>query len=101
MRRWDYVFKQEGEDSYRELFPNKFGQRLERLLKLAGMSWEQFAGLLGVELHRVMEWRDRAIPTGGEVWHIMRLTYSVPGGMEGMLPEAAASGEQTGKSRAL
>ena len=36
-----------------------------------------------------MEWRGGEIPTGGEVWHIMRLALSVPGGMEVMLPENA------------
>ena len=35
-----------------------------------------------------MEWRHGAIPTGGEVWHIMRLAASVPGGVEVMFPEA-------------
>ena len=35
------------------------------------------------------EWRTGTIPTGGEVWHIMRLALSVPGGFEVMLPEAA------------
>ena len=29
-----------------------------------------------------MEWRNDTIPTGGEVWHIMRLAWSVPGGIE-------------------
>ena len=33
------------------------------------------------------EWRTGTIPTGGEVWHIMHLALSVPGGMEVMLPE--------------
>ena len=33
------------------------------------------------------EWRTGTIPTGGEVWHIMRLPLSIPGGMEVTLPE--------------
>ena len=33
------------------------------------------------------EWRTGTIPTGGEVWRIMHLALSVPGGMEVMLPE--------------
>ena len=65
------------EGSYPELFPEDFGQRLER-----------FTELLGVALDRVMEWRNGTIPTGGEVWHIMRLAWSVPGGVEVMLTEA-------------
>ena len=42
-----------------------------------------------------MEWRKGAIPTGGEMWHIMRLAWSVPGGIEIMLPESAEGGEYT------
>ncbi len=37
------------EDSYPELFPKDFGQRLERLMEITGMSWEEFAERLGVE----------------------------------------------------
>ena len=81
------------DDSYPELFPEDFGERLERLTKLAGLSWEEFAQLLGVEDDRVTEWRTGTIPTGGEVWHIMRLASSVPGGFEVMLPEAAKGTE--------
>ena len=33
------------------------------------------------------------IPTGGEVWHIMRLAWLTPGGMEVMLPETAEGTE--------
>ena len=77
------------EGSYPELFPKDFGERLERLTELAGLSWEEFAQRLGVENDRVAEWRNGTIPTGGEVWHIMRLAFSVPGGREVMLPEAA------------
>ena len=81
------------ENSYPELFPQDFGERLERCTELAGLSWEEFAGLLGVELDRVMEWRGGEVPTGGEVWHIMRLALSVPGGMDVMLPEATGPDE--------
>ena len=53
--------KQE-KDSYPELCPDDYDQRLERLLELVGLSWEEFADLLGVELDLVIEWRDGAIP---------------------------------------
>ena len=45
--------KEEG--SYPELFPEDYGERLERLLELAGLSWEEFAERLGAEYDRVME----------------------------------------------
>ena len=70
-----------------DLFPKDFGQRLERLTEIAGLSWREFADRLGIDEGRVMEWRRGAIPTGGEVWHIMHLAVSLPGGMELMLAE--------------
>ena len=60
-------------------FPEDFGQKLERFIEFAGLSWEEFAECLGVELDRVMEWREGASTTGGEVRHIMCLAWSVPG----------------------
>ena len=81
------------DDSYPELFPKDYPERLERIVELAGLTWEEFAERLGVPDDRVTAWREGAIPTGGEVWHIMRLAYSVPGGIEVMLPEAAEGAE--------
>lgn len=80
-------------ETYPELFPKDFGVRLKRLTELADLSWEEFAERLGVDVDRVTEWRNGSIPTGGEVWHIMRLALSVPGGFEVMLPEAAKGTE--------
>ena len=70
-----------------EPFPQDFGERLDRLVELAGLSWEEFARRLGVQPDRVMAWREGEAPTGGEVWHVMRLAFSVPGGMDVMLPQ--------------
>ena len=81
------------DDSYPELFPKDYPERLERLVELAGLTWEEFAERLGVPDDRVTAWREGTIPTGGEVWHIMRLAFSVPGGMEVMLPEVAGGAE--------
>ena len=75
------------EDTYLESFPQDFGKRLERLVELAGMPWEEFAERVGVELERVVAWREGEVPTGAEVWHIMRLAFYVPGGIDVMLPE--------------
>lgn len=81
------------EGSCPEPFPEDFGVRLNRLIELAGLSREEFAGRLGVGSARVTEWLDGAVPTGGEVWHIMRLAWSVPGGIAVMLPEDAGGAE--------
>ena len=81
--------RNQGEErSYPELFPKDFGQRLGRFTELAGLSWEEFAGRLGIEYDRVVEWRNGTIPTGEEVWHIIRLAWSVPGCLEIIVPEA-------------
>ena len=77
------------EDFYPELFPKDFGERLERLTEVADLSCGEFAERLGIDEDRVTEWRKGAIRTGGEVWHIKRLAWSVPGGIEVMLPETA------------
>ena len=77
------------EDFHLELFPEDLGEWLERLIELADLSWEELAGRLGIDVDRVMEWREGAVPTAGEVWHMMRVAWSVPGGIEVMLPESA------------
>lgn len=77
-----------------DLFPRDFGERLERLAEIADLSWEEFAGSVGVELERVTEWREGEVPTGAEVWHIMRLAFYVPGGIDVMLPEKVGIDEE-------
>ena len=84
--------------SYPELFPKDFGERLARLVELAGLSWEEFAERLGVGCDRVTEWRRGEVPTGGEVWHIMRLALSIPGVTEVMLPEQAGPNNSGGQA---
>ena len=77
------------EDFRPAAWPEDFPQRLERLNQLAGLSCKEFAERLGIKDDRVTEWRTGTIPTSGEVWHIMRLAMSVPGGFKVMVPEAA------------
>ena len=79
------------EGLHSELFPKDFGDRLECLLELAGLSWEEFAERLGVGHDRVTEWRGGDIPTGREMWHTMPLARSIPGRFEIVLLEAAGS----------
>ena len=83
--------RKRADDCQAELFPEDFGDRLERLIELAGLSWEEFARILGVGHNRMAEWREGTTPTGGEMWRIMCLARSVPGGVEIMLPEAGGS----------
>ena len=81
--------KEQEEGSYREpSFPEDFDERLERLIELAGLSREEFAERLGIDYDRVAEWFEGAELTGGEVWHVARLAWSIPGGLEIIVPEA-------------
>ena len=80
--------KEQDEGSYPELFPEDFAERLERLIELAGLSRGEFAQRLGIEYDRVAEWFEGAILTGGEVWHVARLAWSIPGGLDIIVPEA-------------
>ena len=60
-------------------------------MELVGLSWEEFARILGVGLDCVTEWREGTISTGGELWRVMTLARSVPAGLEIMLPEVSGS----------
>ena len=74
-------------------FPEDFAERLVRLIELAGLSREEFAQVLGIDYERVAQWFDGAELTGGEVWHVARLAYSIPGGMAIIVPETAGGTE--------
>ena len=67
-------------------WPEDFPQRLERLKEMAGVSWRELAGLLGVTDRGVLLWRRGARrPSGANFWAIMELSRDVPGGYDLML----------------
>ena len=66
-------------------FPDDFGERLERLKELVGVSWGEFAELLGVTQRGLLKWRRGGPPSGAYFWAIMELAREVPGGFELML----------------
>ena len=77
-------------------FPDDFGERLEGLKELVGVSWHEFAELLGVTERGLLKWRRGGPPSGAYFWAIMELARQVPGGHRLMLygDEGAADGEQ-------
>ena len=87
------MHEMEREECCSHPFPEDFGERLERLIELAGLSREEFAQRLGIDFDRVAQWFDGAALTGGEVWHVARLAYSIPGGMAIIIPETAGDAE--------
>ena len=79
------------EDSYPELFPKDFGERLERLERLrelARLSWEEFAERLSADDDHVMEWRKGSVPSGGKCGTSFTWHRRFPEGVEVMLTEA-------------
>jgi len=82
------MHKKEQDDGFSPPFPEDFAERLDRRIELGGLSREEFAGRLGFEHDRVAEWFEGAELTGGEVWHVVRFAWSIPGGFEIIVPGA-------------
>ena len=66
-------------------WPEDFGERLEGLKKLAGLSWREMAELLGVTDRGALKWRRGGKPSAANFLAIMELARGVPGGYELML----------------
>ena len=63
-------------------FPEDFGERLERLKEMTGLSWAEFAERLGVTQRGLLKWRKGGPPSGAYLWAILDLASGVPGGFE-------------------
>ena len=85
--------KKEQNEEYSPPFPEDFHERLERLIEHAGLSREEFAERLGFDYDRVAEWFEGAELSGGEVWHVARFAWLMPGGFEIIVPEAKENTE--------
>ncbi len=66
-------------------FPEDFGERLGRLKEMTGLSWGEFAELLGVTQRGLLKWRRRGPHSGAYLWAILELASGVPGGFDLML----------------
>ena len=67
------------------LWPEDFGDRLERFMGMAGLSRGDLAERLGVTEGTVEKWLKGVEPTGGNVWAMFQLSRGVPGGFELLL----------------
>lgn len=67
--------------------PRDFPQRLRRLKRLAGCTWEDFAVALGVERKRVLGWLRGAEPHGGAYHALIAVASCIPGGLRILLGE--------------
>ena len=63
-------------------FPEDFGERLERLKELSGLSWGHFAQRLDVTQTGLRKWRNGGPPSGAYLWAIIELAREVPGGFD-------------------
>ena len=63
-------------------FPEDFGERLEDLKELSGLSWGEFAERLSVTQRGLAKWRNGGPPSGAYFWAIIELAREIPGGFE-------------------
>ena len=63
-------------------FPEDFGERLEGLKEMVGVSWGEFAERVGVTERGMLNWRRGGPPSGAYLWSIIELARDVPGGFE-------------------
>ena len=69
------------------LLPEDFGERLNLLKEITGLSWEGLAVCLGVDIKQVLRWRNGAAPNGGAMLALVRLATPVPEGLGELLDE--------------
>ena len=66
--------------------PDDFPQRLVRLKEASGLTWDEFAHLVGVELKQVLRWANEGTePLGGAYHWLLSLARWIPGGLEILL----------------
>ena len=61
--------------------PADFPQRLARLKEASGLTWEEFAWVLGVELKQVLRWQNGTEPCGGAYHCLVLLATRIRGGI--------------------
>ena len=62
--------------------PDDFPERLARLKEASGLTWNEFAELLGVELKQVLRWTQGTEPLGGAYHWVLSLARWIPGGLD-------------------
>lgn len=68
--------------------PTDFPERLDRLKRASGLTWEEFAEVLGVECKRVLSWRHGIEPRGGAYHALIGFASRFPGGLATLMGEA-------------
>ena len=69
------------------VLPADFPQRLDRLKRASGLTWDEFAEALGVERKQVLRWRRGTEPLAGGYHALVKLAHWIPGGLEILMGE--------------
>ena len=69
------------------LLPDDFGERLEALKEMTGLSWERMAAAMGVDGRQLHRWRRGTAPNGAAMLALVRLATFVPDGLGALLGE--------------
>ena len=69
------------------LMPEDFPRRLTRLKEITGLSWEELATCLGVDMKQVHRWRQGGEPCGGAVLSLVMVATLVPEGLGKLLDD--------------
>ena len=62
--------------------PEDFAERLDRLKQSSGLTWDEFAEVLGVERKQALRWRRGTQPCGGAFHSLVNLAPWIPGGLD-------------------
>ena len=66
--------------------PDDFPERLERLRKLAGLTWTGFAAAIGVDYRQMYRWRKHGVePSGAAMDRLYKFASRLDGGLEILL----------------
>ena len=64
------------------VLPGDFPQRLDRLRRATGLTWNGFADALGADRKQALRWKEGTEPCGGAMLSIVCLAAIVPGGLD-------------------
>ena len=63
---------------FRPVFPPDFPERLERFKEASGLSWRAIARMLGVNLHRLRQWRNKGVaPSPAHLFLLLTIAESM------------------------
>ena len=74
--------------------PSDFPDRLERLKKASGLTWNQLGEKVGVDPRQLIRWRSGSEPSGGAMLSLIRLTQVLPEGQQMLFGDVRQSGRR-------